>query len=88
MKPSLYLISLKLGKTCWGFDEPAKWLQKKASTMPLSIATVASIAKRQPNYWRDLFYFLGVHVSIFNFYKKVIENPNTVRVKCPIRLTD
>ena len=46
MKPSLYLISPKFGKTCWGFDEPAKWIQKKASTMPLSMATVASIAKR------------------------------------------
>lgn len=42
----------------------------------------------KPLYFRDLFYFLGVHVSIFNFYKETIGNPNTVPVKCPVRLTN
>ncbi len=46
MKPSLYLITPKWGKTCWGFDDAIKWINKKASTMPLGMATVASIAKK------------------------------------------
>lgn len=46
MKPSLYLVTPKIGKTFWGFDDGIKWIQKKASTMPLGLATVASIAKK------------------------------------------
>ena len=43
---------------------------------------------KKPSNLRHLIYYLGLHKSIFNFYKETIGNPDTVPAKCPVGLTN